>query len=92
MTTPRFHGEQALWVARLFHAVKLDGPSQWGCAYFRCPECRRAYDCTGDENWDCLSLSCECGHDYDVSDLRISEGWLDNELLTITNAAERQRR
>ena len=90
MTTPRFRGEQALWVARLNHAAGYDGPCQWGNAYFRCPECHRAYDCTGDENWDALSLSCECEHDYNVSNLRISEGWLDNEFLMITHAATRQ--
>jgi len=69
-------GEKALEFAQLINAAGLDD-GQWGCAYFRCPECEQARDCNGEEEWGgyCVA-SCECEHDFTTDDLRISEGWL----------------
>ena len=87
----RITGFAALCFARLCHAVGLDIPEQWGHAYFRCPTCGWARDCTGEEDWDrlCLTSNCSCEHDFTVDDLVISEGWLECDFEKILRREER---
>lgn len=73
LTGPRpICGERALMAARVIHAAGLElSPAQWGNAYFLCPACGQARDCTGSE-------SCpDCDADMGLADLRISEGWVE---------------
>jgi hypothetical protein len=88
-------GTAALLVARLFHLLGWDSPGQWGCAYFLCPECKAARDCTGKENWDTDSVEwCRgewrdepCDHVFEIADLRISEGFVERDLPRLLSAA-----
>lgn len=83
---PAIHGRLALELARLIHMLALDSPTQWGNAYLRCPGCKRATDCDGDEAWDghyspngifCVAECLGCERPLQLEDLRISEGWVD---------------
>jgi hypothetical protein len=70
-------GHTALAVARLCHLAGIDGPGQWGNAYFRCGDCGEARDCDGSERWNAWwdLPECECEHTLTVEELVISEGW-----------------
>jgi hypothetical protein len=83
-------GDTALGVALLIHEMDLDDSGQWGCAYFRCPECKQAHDCDGGERWDGQLPHCggpdeedrkpgdpDCSHEFSIEDLQISEGWIE---------------
>jgi hypothetical protein len=84
-------GHAALAFAKLCHVAGLDKPGQWGNAYFRCPNCGEAWDCTGSEDWkEEFQLACECDFDLTIEDLRISEGWLEREFeAAVAKLAER---
>ncbi len=72
-------GELALGLAFVFHALGLDSPGQWGNAYFRCPECERATDCDGCEDFDTMSrlvTICDCDEMLRIEHLQLSEGWV----------------
>lgn len=69
-------GNLALRVARLVHHYRLDNPSQWGNAYFRCPKCGQASDCTGHETPG--DIECDhCGEALGTEHMTISEGWVE---------------
>lgn len=69
-------GPVALCLAEHFHRLGMDSPGQWGNAYFRCPECDEARDCTGEEEWDePFQVFCDCYCELSEEDLQISEGW-----------------
>lgn len=84
-------GRVALALARLLHEARLDSSDQWGCLYFRCPECDQARDCGEADEFveeyllsgrlGCDSCS-ECEGALRVDDLRISEGWVERVCIS----------
>lgn len=90
-------GDLALALAIVIHAHKLDDSGQWGCAYFRCPDCGEARDCEGDEDWrdDPYVARCHgrigeepCEGDLGTEDLVISEGWVERLKAVVIKARD----
>lgn len=67
-------GAIAFALAHHFHSAGMDSHCQWGNAYFLCPDCDHATDCSNDfEDPYCF----HCGAYLTVEHMRISEEWVE---------------